>query len=110
MSAPTGAQAQVWQPLVICGQEGTPCNFGHLVQVARNLITNLITLSTLLATAAFAYAGIVLLSSGGSEQAKNKAKDIFKKVLIGYLWILGAWLLVYAITSALLAPGFSAIT
>ncbi|PIP55929.1 MAG: hypothetical protein CO183_01250 [Candidatus Zambryskibacteria bacterium CG_4_9_14_3_um_filter_42_9] len=92
--------------LIVC-PNGIDCNFGHLVLLARNLINAMILISTFLAAAAFAYAGVVLLASGGSENAKNDAKKIFTKVLIGYLWILGAWLLVYTITSVLLVDGFS---
>ncbi len=95
--------------LIICNNPPAypdPCGFSSLILLAQNLITDLIFLSTLFATAAFAYAGFKLLTSGGSEKAKDEAVDIFKKVGIGYLWILVAWLLVYTITS-LLAPGFS---
>lgn len=91
--------------LIVC--DGPDCTFGDLIKLARNLINALIIISTFLATAAFAYAGFILLTSGGQESAKTKAKEIFRKVLIGYLWILGAWLLVYTITSVLLRPGYS---
>lgn len=99
----------IWKPLIVCNSPDfpAPCSFGHLILLAQNLISDLIVISTFLATAAFAYAGFKLLTSGGNESAKNEAKDIFLKVLKGYLWILGAWLLVYTITSALLNPGFS---
>lgn len=98
----------MWQPLIVCGTEALgDCTFSSLITLAQNLINNLIVLSTFLATAAFAYAGFILLTSGGNESAKTKAKEVFRKVLIGYLWILGAWLLVYTITSVLLNPEFS---
>ena len=96
------------KPLIVCGTEALgDCTFNSLIVLAQNLITDLIVISTFLATIAFAYAGFILLTSGGNESAKTKAKEIFRKVLIGYLWILGAWLLVYTITSVLLRPGFS---
>lgn len=97
----------MWKPLTgegVCF--GADCDFNSLIILAQNLITNLILLSTLLAVAAFAYAGFILLTSGGSEDKKNDAKKVFTKVLIGYLWILGAWLLVYTITSVLLDEKF----
>ena len=93
--------------LIVCDGVTVPCTFAKLVELVQNLITALVTISTFLATAAFAYAGFLLLTSGGNESAKTKAKEVFKKVLIGYLWILGAWLLVYTITSVLLEPGYS---
>ena len=100
----------MWKSLIVCNSPPNfpeSCGFSHLILLTQNLINNLIVLSTFLAVAAFAYAGIILLTSGGSESAKTKAKDVFLKVLIGYLWILGAWLLVYTITSVLLNPGYS---
>ncbi len=97
-----------WKNLIVCdGTTDNPCTFNSLIVLAQNLINDLIIISTLLATAAFAYAGFLLLTSGGSETIKTKAKGIFIKVLIGYLWILGAWLLVYTITSVLLNEGYS---
>ncbi|MFZ2484740.1 MAG: hypothetical protein WAX80_00515 [Minisyncoccia bacterium] len=99
--------AQVWQPLVgpgVCS--GPDCTFGSLIILLKNLITDLVIISTLLAAMAFAYAGIVLLTSGGSEAKKETAKGILWKVLIGYLWILFAWIIVYTITSTLLKPEF----
>ena len=99
-----------WQPLIVCDGVITPCTFASLVTLAQNLITDLIIFSTFLAVAAFAYAGILLLTSGGSEGQRDKAKDVFLKVLKGYLWILGAWLLVYTITSVLLKTGYFLLT
>ncbi len=97
----------MWKELIVCDGTTEPCTFGHLIELTQNLITDLVIISTFLAVAAFVYAGIILLTSGGNEGKKDKAKKIFTKVLIGYLWILGAWLLVYTITSVLLKPGFS---
>lgn len=90
--------------LIVCN--GPDCDFAALAKLVKNLINFMIYLSTILATAAFAWAGVVLLTSGGNPGKKDEAKKIFKKVLIGYLWILGAWLLVYTISSALLKEGF----
>ena len=96
------------KPLIICGLKNLdPCRFAHLVQVTQNLIFNLILLSSVFATAAFAYAGFKLLTSGGDEKAKTEAKEIFKKVVWGFVWILVAWLLVYTITEGLLNEGYS---
>lgn len=90
--------------LIVC--DGPSCNFGHLIQLAQNVITALILLASFIAVIAFIYAGFILMTSGGNESKKTQAKEIFKKVFIGYLWILAAWLIVYTITS-LLEDGFS---
>lgn len=97
----------IWQDLIVCDGVEKECTFSSLMQLANAVITNLVVLATFLTAIAFMYAGFKLLTSGGSESAKTKAKDIFLSVLIGYLWILGAWLVVYTITSALLKPEYS---
>ncbi len=89
---------------IVC--DGPDCTFSDLITLAQNVITALILISTFLAVIAFIFSGFLLLTSGGNELKKTQAKEIFRKVLIGYLWILGAWLLVYTITS-LLEPGYS---
>ena len=94
-----------WKSLIVC--TGPDCNFSSLIALAKALITDLVIISTFLAVASFAYAGIVLLSSGGNTSARTKAQGIFTNVLIGYLWILGAWVVVYTITSVLLKSGYS---
>jgi len=100
-----------WAPLIVCGEKTGefthPCGFPDLILLVKNLITDLVILSTFLAMAAFVYIGYLLLTSGGKTGARDKARDVFTKVIIGYLWILGAWLLVYTITSALLDPKFT---
>lgn len=105
----------IWQDLIVCkmtdqladGKFKDPCGFEDLIELSKNLFTNLVVLATFFTVIMFMYAGFKLLTSGGSPSGKQKAKDIFSSVLIGYLWILGAWVVVYTITSALLADGFS---
>ena len=82
------------------------CGFNDLIVLSQNLITDLVLISTLLATMAFIYAAVLLLTSGGNPSKKDEAKKVFTKVLIGYLWILGAWLLVYTISTVLLNTQF----
>jgi putative copper export protein len=86
--------------LIVC--DGPDCNFAKFMEFLRSLITFLIYLSIPLAAVSFAYAGFLLISSGGSEEKKNKAKSVFTKTAIGFIFILAAWLIVYAITSVLL--------
>ena len=98
----------MWKPLIVCdGTKADPCNFAKLVELVNALITDLVIISTLIAVAAFAYAGLLLMTSGGSEGKKDRAKKMLWKVLMGYLWILGAWIVVYTITGVLLHDGYS---
>lgn len=97
----------LWQPLIICNSQppfDASCNFGHVITLIQNAITNLIIFSTFLAVAAFIYAGFLLLTSGGNESAKTDAKNTLLKVLKGYIVILAAWLIVYTIVNVLVEP------
>lgn len=105
----------MWQDLIICGvtpnEKANPaytheCGFGDLITLVQHVVTDLVLLSTLLAVIAFAYAGFLLMTSGGSDKKRDDAKTVFINVMIGYLWILAAWLLIYTVTK-LLSPGFS---
>lgn len=101
-----------WKPLLICNNPPSfpvECGFNQLVELAQNVITNLILLSTLLAVVAFIWAGFLLIASQGNSSKKEEAKKVLMNVLKGYLWILVAWLLIYTITSAVLDPKFNNI-
>lgn len=113
-----------WEPLIVCsgvandttkGPNGEiiklpVCDFGSLITLLNVLIHDLVVISTLLAGCVFAYAGFILLTSGGNQSALEDAKKIFIKVLKGYLWILAAWVIVYTITNTLLGPGYTLLT
>lgn len=97
-----------WKPLIVCGETvATECKYEHLFVLVKNLVNDMIVLSTFLFVFLLIYIAFLFLSSQGSESARTKAKDILWKVMWGYIWILGAWLVVYTITSALLKPGFT---
>src|SRR3989344_6458441 len=93
--------------LIICDGVDEPYTYRHLIELVVVLINNLVLISTLLAVMVFIWAGIKLMSSGGNESAMKEAKTMFTKVLIGYLWILAAWLVVYTITNVLLNTGYT---
>ena|SRR6266481_318523 len=99
--------------LIVCGTSNPsdhPCGFSDLITLARAVMTDLTLIATFLVVVAAIMIGYTLLTSQGSTTAKENAKDMAWKVLWGYIWILVAWLLVYTISSALLAPGFSLLT
>ena len=101
---------KIWQPLIICNNPPefpNACDFQSLILLVNNLITDLIIISTLLATVGFVYAGFRLLTSGGNEEAMKSAKNTAWNIGKGFFFILIAWVLVYTITNVLLAPGYS---
>jgi hypothetical protein len=99
-----------WKSLIVCdgvpGGELPVCSFESIIELIKAAITDMVILSTLVVVGLLAYVGILLLTSGGNEGARKKGKDIFFQVIIGYLWILGGWLVIYTITSALLSDDY----
>ncbi len=97
-----------WKPLVFCeGTTADPCEFPELVELVKVIITDLVIISTLIAVIVFIYAGFKLMTSRGNSSAMEDVKKMLWSIVIGYLWILGAWLIVYTITSVLLNDGYS---
>ncbi len=74
--------------------EGFNCNFCHLVELAQNIINFLVLVSIALAAIAFAWAGFLYMTSAGDQGKVKKAHDVFKKVAIGLIIVLGAYLIV----------------
>lgn len=94
--------------LIVCqGTTADPCTFGSLIALIKVGISDLVVLATLVAVIVFIFAGFKLLTSGGNPKALSDARGMLLKVLIGYVWILAAWVIVYTITSVLLNPGYS---
>ena len=96
-----------WKPLIICDGVTTHCGFPQFIEVIKNGITDLILFSTLVAMCVLVYAGILWLTSQGSEANHKRALAMLGKVVWGYVWILIAWTLIYTITSTLLKPEFN---
>ncbi len=93
--------------MLVCN--GADCNFGHLIDLAKVVMNNIVVVATLLVTIAFVVIGIKFLTSGGDIKAREDSKKIAKNVLLGFFFVLAGWLIVYTITSVLLRDGFSFI-
>lgn len=99
--------------IVTCGAvDGSQpeCNFVELLRTANNIITFLIKfIATPLAAIIFAYAGFLLLFSGGNSSKMTEAKKIMLNMLIGYVIVLASWIIVKTILSTLGYTGISFI-
>lgn len=100
-----------WQSLVVCDPARTnslpDCDFKALIMLIKVGMQDLVLIATLLAVIVFLLAGIKLLTSGGNEGALKEARSMLWKVVLGYVWILAGWVIVYTITSVLLKSGYS---
>ncbi len=85
-----------------------PCNFKGVIIQAQHLINTMIVLGVFAAIIGFTYAGYLYIT--GVPGNINKAKDIFRKVAIGFIIMLIAWFMVYQILDWLTGnPGLKAL-
>lgn len=94
-----------------CGQfEGgkfDECTFCDFMQLVRNILNFILFLTMVTAGALFAWAGWLFATSGGSGADHQKAKNIFKNVIIGLVLVLGAFTIVNTLMKMLVANDFS---
>jgi len=95
--------------LVPCdGTLADPCDFATLITLIQNVIDFLLFQIVMpLSAIMFAIAGVMLLTARDNEGQISTAKGIFWSVLFGILIMLAAWLIVRAISAAVLNTGFS---
>ncbi len=81
-----------------------PCGFGDVITMAKRLITGWIIAGVTFATMGFAYAGLLYITAMGSAEKISHAHSIFTKTALGFVFMLSAWLIAYALESAFLTP------
>jgi len=80
----------------------TGCGFNELLEMVNKVVKFIIfDLAIPVAAIMFAYAGIILLISGGDPSKKTKAKEIFLGVVIGLVVAAAAWLIIETILKTL---------
>lgn len=93
-------------PLIPCGVTGPDCTFADLVKLGSNIVDALFFFSIPLVAIVFAIAGTKYLTAMGNPSAVSGAKKMFTSVLMGFLFMLSAWLIVKFIASTLLTDEF----
>lgn len=83
--------------------DGSNCGFSDVLATIQNIINYLIIIGSVFAAISFIYAGFLYLFSMGNSGKISQATEIFKKVAIGYIIMLSAWLIVYSIEKAILS-------
>lgn len=78
------------------------CTISDVFTTIRNLIQYLMILTIPMALGWFIYAGYLYITSQGDKGAVEKAKQVFRNVLIGYIIIGCAWAVVYTVLNELL--------
>ena len=87
---------------VPCGGEGEPsCQFCHFVTMFENIFDWLIIVLSALMGVIISVAGYRLVVSGGNPAEKEAAKKMMTNAFIGFVIVLGAWLIVDFIMDSL---------
>lgn len=81
------------------------CGFADLLKLVNNIINWIIMVSFPVAAGVFAWAGFKLMTTGVVDE-KSAAKEMIRKVFIGFMAILAAWIIVTTITNTLLSDEF----
>jgi hypothetical protein len=95
-----------------CGYFTSPsnfkeCTFCDFMQLVRNVLNLILFLTMVSAGGLFAWAGWLFATSGGNGANHQKAKNIFKSVLIGLVLVLGAFTIVNTLMKMLVSNDFS---
>ena len=80
------------------------CKISDLFVLVQNIINWLLLVMIPLAVLSIGVAGGMLIISGGKEESRSQAKEIFKYAIIGLVLALAAWLIVKALTGWFLKP------
>ncbi|MEK7634937.1 MAG: pilin [Patescibacteria group bacterium] len=80
--------------------EQSPCGYDDLLQLVSNIINWIIMVSVPVAAGVFAWVGFTYMTTGVSDK-KSEAKKMLGKVFWGFVFILGAYLIVETILAAL---------
>lgn len=76
------------------GEGSEPCQFCHVVELINNVVAWLVGVLGIIAALIIMYAGFLMVASGGNASAKEKAKGFIVNIVIGYVLVLGAWILI----------------
>lgn len=95
LQTPTGPGTSAKDPLVPCGgpnqKDCTPQDFVNLIQ---NILNLTFMLAGFIVAGMFMYAGFLLITSVGDTTKIQKAKNIFKRTVIGFIIMFLAYLTV----------------
>ena len=101
---PAGAYAAdpstpLWKS-ISCQEDPTDCEYCHVVQAANYISMFLIYLASIIAVLMFVYAGSILIISGGNSAKRDRAKEIFQRVIIGFIIAIAAFFIIDMILKA----------
>lgn len=100
LETPTGPGTSKDNPLVRCGGVDSngasqdPCDIEDLNKLIQDILNLVFMLASFIVAGMFMYAGFLLITSVGDMGKIQKAKEIFRRVIVGFLIMLLAYLVV----------------
>ena len=98
-----------WDLIVCKGTIDDPCNVSDVILLFKRAIKALVEIATVITVLSLIYMGITLLTSAGKPQALSEVKSRAKWIIIGYVLILGAWVIVYTILKVIAKPEYTIV-
>lgn len=93
-------------PVVPNCPEPEGCGFVQFIELINNVVSLLIALSFPIAAGVIAWAGFNMIMDGGNGAKRKESIEMIKKVVIGFVIILSAWIVVSTLLNALLSSSF----
>jgi hypothetical protein len=101
-------------PIIQCGNEidktgkPVPCTFLDAIETFNRVVNWFVSIAATLGALTLAYAGAMMLLNPGNTGKLEEAKEMFKKTMIGLIWILVAWIIVYSLVNRFLDSDINA--
>ena len=88
-------------PLVPCNGTTTPCTMDMVFTMIGGVYSFIIKLAAGLATLVATIGGVLILVSAGNPSLSGTGKKIFYSALIGLFLVLGSWLIINLVLTAI---------
>lgn len=82
------------------------CGFAEFVQLINNVVSFLVKISIPISAGVIAWAGFNMIMDGGNSTKRRESIEMIKKVIIGFVIMLAAWIIVSTLLDALLSSQF----
>ena len=86
--------------------QATACNFCYLAKLIQNVVNFLVMVTIPISVAMFAWAGILFFTATGDPKRINRARSIFRSVLIGFIITITGWLVVQVVLQSITRGDF----
>jgi Type IV secretion system pilin/Lysozyme like domain len=92
--------------LVPCGGPGqVECQACHVTELINNVVAWLFVVLSIVAAIMIAVAGIKMVVGGSNSGTREEAKSTFTNIIIGFIILMGGWILIDTLMKALLGEG-----